>query len=83
MSDPAGLPPSRPARGACLPSAISRPFSWIGRVMRTQATVPSAASKVVEEEDDRIHVFSLATGHMYERLVRVLLLLIIVMVYVM
>jgi len=38
--------------------------------------VPSVASgKAMEAEDDRIHVFSLATGHMYERLVRICLII--------
>lgn len=34
-----------------------------------EASGSEQAGHEVEESDDRIHVFSLATGHMYERLV--------------
>jgi UDP-glucose:glycoprotein glucosyltransferase len=39
-----------------------------------QKSSSSSSSVVKHEDDDKIHVFSLASGHMYERLLRIMML---------
>lgn len=42
--------------------------------VETPVVVESKQVRVVDDDAERIHVFSLATGHMYERLLRIMML---------
>jgi UDP-glucose:glycoprotein glucosyltransferase len=48
--------------------------SLFGSSKPNALTAPKASKPVARAEDDKIHVFSLATGHMYERLLRIMML---------
>lgn len=49
-------------------------WSRMTRTLSTTTTTSSKPKKTVEDEDKTIHVFSLATGHLYERLLRIMML---------
>lgn len=53
------------------------PFSVFGLYLNPKTSPRGAGSHVEAAEDERVHVFTIASGHMYERLQKIMILSVI------
>lgn len=57
---------------ACSDGLVKSVSSWFGQ--RKGADAAHAKARAAEDDPDAIHIFTVASGHMYERLQKIMIL---------